>query len=90
VSTGRGSSAAFEWEGTPLRRITLLLASAAIAATGTLSASAVPPDSQVCTRNICVCVTTTQCVAVPKPSSTKCLNADIDDNGTYETICLPV
>ncbi len=74
-----------------MRRITLLLASAAIALTGTVSASANHGggDGQTCLGavHVCACVTVTSCGQSQYPKL-QCINVDLDDNGTYETICL--
>jgi hypothetical protein len=69
-----------------LRRLSLLLAAAAV--TGTTAASADPDPSQVCYYKLCVCVTTTKCASIPVDGSSKCFRVDVDDDGSYETICV--
>jgi hypothetical protein len=67
-----------------MRRILLALAVASFAATGMGSAQAV---QTICVGSVCVCVQAGGCPGIPAPGG-RCVRVDLDNNGTYETICV--
>ncbi len=69
-----------------MRRLALLAAGAALAVSGT-AGTAQAQNPQICGFGVCVCVAAA-CYPIPQPGGS-CVNIDLDDDGDYETVCLP-
>lgn len=71
------------FQGGTMRRLTLLLAAAAVAATG-VSGTA-QAQTGICVGRICVCVQVGACTPV-EPDG-RCVRVDLDNDGDYEQVC---
>ncbi|HVF05440.1 MAG TPA: hypothetical protein VNA20_11430 [Frankiaceae bacterium] len=72
-----------------MRRISLLVAAAAIGVSG-LASAASADDTTVCVGQRCVCLYGSGSACYKPPAGDGCIAVDLDSDGDAERICLPV